>query len=378
MQRVDLEHAIIALESLMNSDSPNESVFQEWFEDHGVIFELLGYQRVLAHPQLTEDGVILYTPDFLAQRLDGLWEIIEIKRPDTAVLRDTVRRRTFYADMNSYVSQTSLDYSKYFNDRSHRGEFKARYGVDVQESPDSILIAGRSDGLERQVVHGMLSGRVPRITHQTYDDILNRLEFHRSASFGKYEQLPGRSFHFMLVVEKPLTACETYIIDNGIRPDRNRITIKTDVNGNLVCEVLDRGGSLHCAMIHRGPQSFDYGQTIYFSLEVGGSPQCSTLVLELNGTCCSEARLTGLEIDQEEVECFVLGSDLSGVAHSAMRICEFVVCDKTLRFEDRARMLKYYFDKYLGNLLGIVGPPTGLEFIGHKFMYSNNHPNFQH
>jgi hypothetical protein len=103
----------------------------------------------MPHPHLTESGATLFIPDFLGERIDRLWDIIEIKRPDTEVLRDSLRRKTFNAEMETYLSQSGQDYAKYFNDRAHRDEFQAKYGVTVQEQPDSIVIAGRSDGVWR-------------------------------------------------------------------------------------------------------------------------------------------------------------------------------------------------------------------------------------
>ena len=116
MDRQALEEAISQIEVLMANESTNEDGCQQWFEVNPVVFEVLGYQKVLAHPKLTEAGIEKYIPDFLAQRIDGLWEILEIKRPDTQVLKDTKRRTSFYSAMETYLSQCR-EYSQYFNER---------------------------------------------------------------------------------------------------------------------------------------------------------------------------------------------------------------------------------------------------------------------
>src|SRR5438132_2049229 len=131
MDRQSIENALFQLERLIECDTASEGDFQKWFEHNPVVFDLLGYQKVLPHPRLTDDGAELYVPDFLAQRVDGLWEIVEIKRSDTKVLKDVARRSAFYSAMETYISQCR-EYAQYFNDKAHRDEFHARYRELIQ------------------------------------------------------------------------------------------------------------------------------------------------------------------------------------------------------------------------------------------------------
>src|SRR5258705_9104911 len=104
MNRQSIEVAISQLESLMANDRATEGDFQKWFESNPVIFEVLNYPKVLPHPRLTESGIDKYIPDFLAQGVDSLWKILEIKRPDTEILKDAQRRAAFYSAMETYLS----------------------------------------------------------------------------------------------------------------------------------------------------------------------------------------------------------------------------------------------------------------------------------
>lgn len=102
MDRQQLELAISELNRLLADLSNREDKFQKWFEDHPVIFQTLGYQRVISQPNL-QVLTKTFIPDFLVQRVDGLWEIFELKRPDTDVLRDMERRQVFMLTLNNTI-----------------------------------------------------------------------------------------------------------------------------------------------------------------------------------------------------------------------------------------------------------------------------------
>jgi hypothetical protein len=217
----------------------------------------------------------------MGERIDTLWDIIEIKRADTAVLKDTVMRKAFYSQMQTYVSQAA-DYAKYFNDKAHRQEFESQYNCKVQEQPDSFIIAGRNAGLDRHAVHGLLSPHAPKITHHTYDDIRNRLELQRLSLFGKHEHL---AIQFVVAFDKPATPAETYIFDIGRYPNRNRISAFCSPNGDLNFVVYDDKGTRQQAVVPRGRGTFDYGQPIYIYLEAGSGGEVDGKFLPLLLDC---------------------------------------------------------------------------------------------
>lgn len=375
MDRAAIEAAIVHLDAIMSSPDSVESDFQKWLERHVIYFELLGYERVLVHPQLTENGILLFCPDFMCQRVDGLWEIFEIKRADTEVLKDGKSRKSFYAEMESYISQTGQDYSKYFNDKQHRMEFDAKYSTSVQEQPTSILVAGRSHALDRQAVHRLLSGRVPSVTIQTYDDVARRLEMQRHKSFGGFENLPGFSIHLILLLEQTDDGCGTCVIDLGSSSDSaNRVLLATDPLGNLVFTVFDRHQGRHVATVMRGPTTFDYGETLYLRLEVGGSSERAMMLAELNGRFCSEARISNLELQIEHPMVVSIGTDIAGVLPASMRLSDVIVYTRTLQFHESLALGQYLYSKYDRCFAGLATKPLGFEYIGRKFMYTEGHP----
>lgn len=374
MERSVVENAILQLDILMADPSSAESDFQSWFENHPVVFDIMGYSRHIPHPHLTKDGNPLYIPDFLAERVDGLWDIIEIKRPDTETLKHSTKRQTFYAEMETYLSQAGQDYAKYFNDAANRDEFHAKYNVRVQEQPDSIVIAGRKHGLDMQVVHRLLSGRSPRVILQTYDHVRDRLELYRAKSFGGYENLPGLSVHLVMVLEP--TASESFIFDIGSDATRNRLSAISSAAGDLTFSVHDRKGRLHQAVVPCRTDTFSTSRAVYVSVDVGGSADKAIMLAEVNGQYCVEARLSDLELTLDYPLATVLGSDLTGSRHSAMRVCEQFMYSRTMTFLEKAQLREYVFNRYERFFFDDGKRPGGLEFMGHKFMHSEGHPSF--
>lgn len=97
---------------------------------------------------------------------------------------------------------------------------------------------------------------------------------------------------------------------------------------------------------------------------------------EVNGVCCTEARLLGLEIEIETPLANVIGSDLLGIAHSSMRLSDFALFSQTSSFVDRFKRRDYFKKEYERFTVESGRKPGGLEFIGNKFMYSEGHPRF--
>jgi hypothetical protein len=130
------EHAMQKLAGLVRQGDFAEAQYQKWFEDNRVIFEIYGCKTVLPHPELVQNRGItpadrsVLIPDFMVERIDGTWEIFEIKRPDTPILKESIRRQTFYASMHEYIQQIS-EYIEYFDDSNNRADFLKKYGVIV-------------------------------------------------------------------------------------------------------------------------------------------------------------------------------------------------------------------------------------------------------
>jgi hypothetical protein len=375
MDRQSLEAAISGLRILTGNESALEEEFQEWFERNSVVFHVLRYQRVLSHPRLTESGIERYVLDFLGQRLDKLWEIVEIKRPDTEILKNLQRRTAFYAAMETYVSQC-VEYSRYFNDRANRSEFAANYQARVQQQPSAILVAGRSHGLDREKVHQLLMGRTPTVCHQTYDDVLNQLEFQRAKLYSTHENLVGFSIHLVLMLTAPLTPGGGFILDIGTNTERDRLSVSIHSSGSILFTVVDSLGVSHQLSVPPGEETFQYEKTFYLNLEVGCGTKCAVMVAEINGRCCSEQKLSSFPFEVAPPLPLIVGSDVTGQGESFMRLADSWIYDRTLEFQEKNKLRDHVFRKYKSYMLDSGRNPKSLEFMGRQFLYTKSHPLF--
>lgn len=374
MNRQELEDAITHLRALLDSECCEERELQEWLEAHPVVFEVLGYTRALPHPELPLDEGRKLIPDFMAQGIDGLWDIIELKRPDTRLLKDPSRRTTFYQEMASYVAQCA-EYAEHFNDSLARRDFSEIYGSPIQERPTALLVAGRNDGLDRQKVHKLLSRQIPHVVHQTFDDLLNQMEVSRSKLYGRNESAYGLSIHTMLVLEEPQERSGSYILDVGSDIDCNRVSLRTGRAGEIVLSVLDMDDIEHRAAIPQGPETFVYGQAVYLAVDVYAGPE-SVILVVINGRYVSELVLHDLSLDltRQDVIPLVLGSDQTGIEPAAMLLGTLVIRNTPLSFQEYVQLRDWFYFKYEEIFLNPEKKPTGLEYLGHKYMYSTGHP----
>jgi hypothetical protein len=367
MDRTSFEAALSDLSKLMGEAGHSEADYQKWFEQHPLVFDCVPYKRVIPHPELTDAGKVMFIPDFIAQRLDGLWEIFEIKRPDTEVIRDVVRRQTFYATLERYLRQCR-DYAGYFDDAAHRNEFSDRYGIEVEADPPSVLVAGRSAGLDRFAVHRLLMDRGGKVALKTYDDISVQLDHFRIKQFGQYENLAGLSMHLIIEVHQMPDASPNFLVDFGLRPDCDRISVYVDSEQRVCLEVFEHGGKKREIVTDRGTLPCD--QPAYVVVEVGVGDRESTLTVEVNGQNSALFQLNGIELDLTSLQNSVLGSDLNGKAGSEFDLAERVDYSRTLEFHERSQLKEYFLSRHGAGLL------TTIHLSGHQFLYSQNHPNF--
>jgi hypothetical protein len=363
MERDDLELALIELDRLI-ADEREEQSFQGWLATRPHIFRGLGYSDFIAHPVLKDDANKELIPDFMAQRTDGLWEIIELKRPDTPILKSPEKRSHFYAHMQEYISQCR-EYSEYFDDAANRSSFKQRYGKDIQKRPPAIVVAGRNDGLEVFKVHGLLAGITPAIRHQTYDTFSNSLHLSRFNTFGAGENSEGLTIYIRVCVLSRNRDSNPYILDFGVNLDRDRLTIRVPNGKDLLVEIRDSQGQEHDLPIASGDRTFQWDVPFYLGVQVATSGTRSMVLIDLSGSTHSEYRSQGFRLDPSVLYSMVVGADLNGHGESSMDVFQIIGYDRTLSFQEKVGMREFLSQTQPG--------PARLQFVGHKFSYSAGH-----
>ena len=363
MERDDLELALIELDRLI-ADEREEQSFQDWLATRPHIFRCLGYSDFIPHPVLKDNANKELIPDFMAQRPDGLWQIVELKRPDTPILKSPEKHSHFYAHMQEYVSQCR-EYSEYFDDAANRSSFKQRYEKDIQKHPSSIIVAGRNDGLDPFKVHNLLAGITPAIRHQTYDTFSNSLHLSRFNTFGSGENSEGLTIYIRLRLLSRNRDSNPYILDFGANWDRDRLTIRVPNGKDLLVEIRDSQGQEHDLPIATGDETFKWDVPFCLGVQVATSGARSMVLIDLSGSTHSEYRSQGFRLAPSLLYSMVVGADLNGQGESSMDVFQIMGHNRTLLFQEKVGMREFFSQTPPG--------PDRLQFVGHKFRYSAGH-----
>jgi hypothetical protein len=365
MNKADIEKAIFGLRSLLEGEGATEHDWQRWFEDNPVVFQCLGYQRHASHPDLTENGVVLFTPDFLVQRADnGLWEVFEIKTPSAEVIKSATRRQDFYASLSSYISQCA-EYSEYFDDEAHRKEFEDRHGFHVHKSPARLLVAGRDEGLDHALAHQLLRRRGRPVELLTYDGLLKKLDFFRVQQFGDLEGLPGFSIHMAIAVGR-LPGQTNFILDVGAEESKNRVSLFVDGHDRLCFRLIDSKGDPEVIRFPVGDDSgFSYDDWHYLVVEFGSGDGFTFMLMDVDGTNICFKRFLGAAVEPPK-RVFVIGSDVVGTASTRIRLGQWFAATRTLTFNNRFGAIGF-MQEYCSS------PTRFIVFEGNQFLHSENH-----
>lgn len=345
--RQSLEKAIINLRYLLDSGIEDENSYQKLFEDHPVIMESLGYTDAFPLRDLPLEGKEKYVPDFLCPTSRGHWEIVDLKRPSANIIKDLKRRNTFYADMNSNISQVR-DYSEYFDDKANRDKIHELHGMDIHKRPKSVLIAGRDQGLDKVELHKLSQRNGGDVSILTYDDILQGLSIERDRHYRSEENQDGFSFHFNLWVRNRGPGIH-YIIDAGKNPYRDRISIYLQDSTNLRFRVLDSKGLPHYISITPEKHEIDLGAMNYISTEMTIIDGFLHLSFMANGLVWSDCKVENVTFNRDGIFNkgtkklnVIIGADLFARKGICGQIQALKIYEKTLSFWDRYGLLMHY------------------------------------
>jgi len=347
IDRKNFENAICELIEIQNNDKYKEDDFQKWFEKNKIVFTAYGYKTILAKPKLVDKNGEEYYPDFIVQRHDETWEIFEIKRPDTNILKNRSRRAEFYSTLRYYLSQCH-DYIEYFDDSTNRDYVYNNFGIKIPKYIKAILVAGINEGFDRIKAQQILYREGAKIDLQTYDDIRIRLELYRSELYSKYENLKGLSCHIVL---KPLKINNSinFLLDLGKYENKNRISLYIDEIDNLTFRIIDNNGSEHKNSVKVNSYGFKYNSWCFITFEFGIGIDYSIMIFEINGQYFKDVNLDALDINfldilgqDNEYFNYTIGSDYACNASTYMCTNNFLVYNRTLSFIEKSEIRNKY------------------------------------
>jgi hypothetical protein len=371
MERQTIESAIIALDDLLRSATASEDSCQRWLESHPVVFQILGFKASIAKPQILCERGDVYIPDFLVQRANGTWEIFEIKIPATSILLDVSRRHAFYASFERYLAQCH-EYSDALGEIGSRERLEMNHRIHVQPGPTpSTLLAGRSIGLDFDRMAQLASRRTPPISICTFDDVLNSLLAFRTTHFADSETTSGFSIYCMTKFHHPRSPyTSNWLMDLGIKADRDRAALLIDGAGRLKLKVWDSNCKLHEAVSHDPLTPSDYEVPLWLGCEVAVSGRYGYMSIQVDWRYRVDIRLVGFPFAVSDA--YVLGTDWTGTKNSWFSMNEVQVYHRPLGFTEKLHLRHHDLARHHAIQHGPAN--RWVEFKGHKWLATKVHP----
>jgi hypothetical protein len=161
----------------------NESHGESWWQDFikgNILLMQQGYIKAIEKLNVVLGRTKF--PDFALVAHDNYLDILEIKRPDSSMLKEDPGRGNFYWDpeMNKAIIQTE-NYIESVSQHGHalRSYLKDNHDLDVKTlRPRGIILAGDARHFDTQKKRDdfrLLSQGIKNITFLTYDELLTRL-----------------------------------------------------------------------------------------------------------------------------------------------------------------------------------------------------------
>lgn len=374
--RNDIERVVLLLQEMIEREDLLEKDYQKFFEENEFIFNLLGWGKVIPHPVLERANNSPLIPDFMVQGLDFNWEIFELKRPEASLLKNVEKRGGFYALTASYISQC-YDYSEYFDDEQARRKFSEKYSTSINKRPKALLIVGRNIGLDRSELSKQEQRGRGDLRVQTFDDILNRLDFLRIGMYGDVENKSGLAMYFSFQLESIYEKGNAYITDIGSDLSTNRVTLFIDPQGFLTLRILDANSSLFEGRLTQSSDEL-LNRLVICGLEIAVAGKETIVLCEIDGLYVTEVKQKNLPLSFTWPLAVATGADMTGSAHSNFVEFRSLGRDKTFNLLEKELVRSWlaYSDGVSEQSAGGADffPITGLRFGPGQFMYTQGHP----
>lgn len=355
---------------LLASPSRPESYYQSWFEEHPVVFEALGYEEVLPQPVLRREGQPHLKPDFLCRRPNGLWEVVELKRPDQRIVRANLRYPVFYAPVTRHVSQCR-DYTEYFKEQANRTRVAEEHAIDVQADVSAVLVIGQLERDDpRQIAHQLREER--NISIFPYDEVCANLQIHRTQMVVHEEG--GRGFAVQLVVAiRKMEDLPNLILDVSVAVERDRLTLFVEPEGNLRLRLTDHQGLPHGVSASMQELGVEYDRITLLGLQVGFGDRSSVVTIEVDGVTRVARVFDPIEL-QVHFDAFIWGSDVDQWGQGSFLLFDTAGWNEILSFADR-RSVYQELDIDGKRAIAATGSlPSHFEIIPGACIISVKHP----
>lgn len=357
--------AIYDLYELLIDRVNEENSYQSYFENHPIVFSVLGYDAAVPFDQrsrhkLPYDSERGYRPepDFICGiRLSGEVTIFELKTPfqsSPTTSRSDGNRKKFKATVETHLAQAS----EYVDTIREREDARVIVSKALQlpriSSYKISIIYGLSDAKDAPSVARLADKRIPQTEIMPYDVLLDRLTNQYSISRRDTSSGPGWCFCCHLTIAPEQINPKAYIFDMGT-PGCDQVSMYVE-GKNLMLECIDTSGQTYkfaCAFIPNKP--------LYVRFEISTDRTGIFISCNINNEEVDlRVARKPLEI-APDIRSFFLGSDVNGSRGGCFKLLAKYFVNKTMNIEEKLRSFHYFKRK-------TEQSGTCLEFNGTSFM----------
>lgn len=365
-----VEKAIVDLSILIKEDSL-EAPLQQFLEENECVFQSMGFRSAIPHPEIIDSEGRKYIPDFIVERQDGLWQIIELKIPRTKLLKDRQRRDSWYAEMHDYLSQCE-EYVEQLRDSTVLREFEAKYNVTMHRGFPVSLIAGMSESIDIVKITRILDRLKTNISLITFDQLLSGIESWCAGKYPQADNWSGVSLGLMYQLEE-MQALNGCIVDLGKASDKNRITLCRKNNDILQLKVID-SNQLSIAFDFFSPDVV-LRKSVLLIVNVYPSGDILRIVIEANGLQIADLRTGMMNIDLQLPAPITIGNDFENNGSACFVSGPVFTRSPSLSINEKNDLIAK-FEPFSHDYKTGGGQVCGMRFKYEQFMYSEGHPYF--
>lgn len=364
-----------------NSKSNNvgEDDFQILFEEHNYIWAVLGYSNVIAQPKcdlFVEQDIEgdYIEPDFIAyNQIRDRWEVVDLKLPKKSIqLNNRKRRKRFRSEIEDYIVQVE-EYSRYFNESSHRNYVESEYNAEIQPNPPVVLVLGSR--LNQKEINNQLDRYRHDISIIQYNKILSLLRKKFVKESGEQGGLPGVTVASRMTLMSEPESSREYIFDLSTTMGPERLSLYLTNEDVLTLEITSNSG-LSIDVSVPWKKVFKIGEQRMLYVEFASTEELSFARVFAGSEILDEMLLT-MKVPFADIERgggfkgvgdafdLYLGADKNGENGATFVSHELVMLSKAEELEERLEFMKYLEQK-------IEKDYQGVFLKNNEFAYTKN------
>lgn len=341
--------AIYDLYCLLSNQTNDENSYQRLFEQHHVIFSVLGLATAASFEKSSSNKIpfdpdrnFQPEPDFIAAELpSGNVVVVELKTPfvgDITTARQDGNRAKFKALAESYISQAT-EYVESIRQRPEAREIvKHVLGIDKIADYRAVIIYGRSSENDANLVSTLAAQRKVPTEIIFYDELLDRMGAAYSMARRDTTSRPGWCFVSHVHFAPEQIHGKAFLAEYGAST-ADRISVYLE-NNEIIFECSDSQGKEHrlqSTLTGLGPH--------YVRFEFSNDSNGAYMSLNVNNAE-AELRLGKSTLQLfPDTELFTLGADSSGNRGAHFFMLEHYFVGRTMNLAEKLCSFNYFQKK---------------------------------